>query len=39
MITALLIAGGFALLTYTSRLAETRRAGHARARERVRRPR
>jgi hypothetical protein len=37
--TISLMAGGFALLTFTSRLAETRRAVRARTRESIARPR
>jgi hypothetical protein len=39
MIFVTIIACGFALLTYTGRLAETRRAVRAQAHERVRRQR
>ena len=39
MSLALTIAGGFALLTHTSRLAKTRRAARARTHERMRKTR
>jgi hypothetical protein len=39
MIELLIITAGFALVTYTSRLAENRRAARARAHERMRRTR